>query len=117
MKNQSKARYRTFQLRLDERGVTWRGVAFDKDELVRLLEDARARPSRPAPSPAPSPAAAPSSVAEAMKDPEMQRQYTEAMKDPKMREEMERAMKDPEYQKQLEKTMQDPEVPLYGFYG
>ena len=43
---------------LDERGVTWRGVAFEKDELVRLLEVARTQPlesETPAPEETPSP--------------------------------------------------------------
>jgi len=46
---------------LDERGVSWRGVAFEKEELARLLEDARIRPASAPPSSAPpssSPAAA-----------------------------------------------------------
>ena len=56
---------------LDERGVKWRGIAFDKEELARLLEDARQRPpasppasSPPAPSPAPSPDPFPSPSAD-----------------------------------------------------
>jgi len=28
---------------LDERGIAWRGLAFEKQDLVRLLQDARAR--------------------------------------------------------------------------
>lgn len=36
---------------LDELGVTWRGVAFDKEELSRLLVEAR---NRPPPPPAPA---------------------------------------------------------------
>ena len=56
----SSMRVKALKEELDERGVAWRGVAFEKDELVRLLEDARANPAPPstAPStPPPSPAA------------------------------------------------------------
>ena len=56
----SSMRVKALKEELDERGVAWRGVAFEKDELVRLLEDARATPAPPstAPStPPPSPAA------------------------------------------------------------
>jgi hypothetical protein len=40
---------------LDERGVAWRGVAFEKAELVRLLEEACLAPPSAPPPPAPSP--------------------------------------------------------------
>merc|ERR1740123_159849 len=54
-------RVKELKAELDTRGVSWRGVAFEKEELVRLLEDARARPASmptsPAP-PSPSPATA-----------------------------------------------------------
>ena len=41
---------------LDSLGVTWRGVCFEKDDLVRALEAARANPPPvPAPTPAPPP--------------------------------------------------------------
>lgn len=38
---------------LDDLGVAWRGVCFEKEDLVRALEDARANPPSPAPAPAP----------------------------------------------------------------
>ena len=49
---------------LDNRGVSWRGVAFEKAELVNLLEDARNAPPAPPPSPEPEPAAAEPTAAE-----------------------------------------------------
>jgi hypothetical protein len=47
-------RVKELKAELDERGVKWRGTAFEKDELVRLLEEARQAPPSP-PTPAPSP--------------------------------------------------------------
>merc|ERR1719231_1669847 len=44
---------------LDERQVQWRGVAFEKEELVRLLEEARLAPPSPSPPSAPPPTPAP----------------------------------------------------------
>ena len=41
-------RVKALQAELDERGVAWRGVAFEKVELVSLLSDARTRPAAPA---------------------------------------------------------------------
>ena len=49
---------------LDNRGVSWRGVAFEKAELVNLLEDARNAPPAPPPAPEPEPAAAEPTAAE-----------------------------------------------------
>jgi len=37
-------RVKALKEELDERGVAWRGVAFEKDELVKLLTEARAQP-------------------------------------------------------------------------
>ena len=57
---------------LDKRGVTWRGIAFEKEELARLLVDARSRPpapSAPPPTPqAPTPSPPPPSAAKAAQD-------------------------------------------------
>ena len=57
---------------LDKRGVTWRGIAFEKEELARLLVDARSRPpapSAPPPTPqAPTSSPPPSSAAKAAQD-------------------------------------------------
>ena len=57
---------------LDKRGVTWRGIAFEKEELARLLGDARSRPpapSAPPPTPqAPTSSPPPSSAAKAAQD-------------------------------------------------
>ena len=50
-------RVKALKEELDERGVAWRGVAFEKAELVNLLVEARARP--PEPEPVAEPAAAP----------------------------------------------------------
>ena len=57
---------------LDKRGVTWRGIAFEKEELARLLVDARSRPpapSAPPPTPqAPTSSPPPPSAAKAAQD-------------------------------------------------
>ena len=57
---------------LDKRGVTWRGIAFEKEELARLLVDARSRPpasSAPPPTPqATTPSPPPPSAAKAAQD-------------------------------------------------
>ena len=57
---------------LDKRGVTWRGIAFEKEELARLLGDARSRPpapSAPPPTPqAPTSSPPPPSAAKAAQD-------------------------------------------------
>ena len=55
----SSMKMKELKAELDEKGVTWRGVAFEKDELVRLLEDARTRPPSPPPPPPASDADAP----------------------------------------------------------
>ena len=55
-------RVKALKEELDERGVQWKGVAFEKEELVRLLEEARTRPPAPPPaSPPPTPATPPPS--------------------------------------------------------
>jgi hypothetical protein len=56
----SSLKMKELKAELDERGVAWRGVAFEKDELVRLLVDARTQPppSEPeAPATEPEPTA------------------------------------------------------------
>ena len=55
----SSMRAKDLKAELDERGVSWRGVAFEKDELCRLLEEARLAPP-PSAAPPPPPSAAPS---------------------------------------------------------
>ena len=44
---------------LDRLGVAWKGIASEKDHLVKMVEDARASPPRPPPPSRPPPAAAP----------------------------------------------------------
>ena len=44
---------------LDRLGVAWKGIASEKDHLVKMVEDARASPPRPRSPPRPPPASAP----------------------------------------------------------
>jgi thioredoxin 1 len=45
----SSMRIKDIKAELDERGVQWRGVCFDKESLLRVLEEARVAPAPPPP--------------------------------------------------------------------
>ena len=49
----SEMRVKDLKAELDRLGVAWRGVCFEKEDLVRSLEEARLAPPPPAPSPPP----------------------------------------------------------------
>lgn len=55
-------RVKALKEELDGLNVAWKGVAFEKEELIRLLESARANPPAPPPPPA-EPAAEPEAAA------------------------------------------------------
>jgi len=48
-------RVKELKAELDALGASWRGVCFEKEDLVRALEQARAAPPPPPPPPAPQP--------------------------------------------------------------
>ena len=81
-------RVKALKEELDSRGVAWRGVAFEKEELARLLEDARKNPTPQPPSPSPSapptspppPSAAASANTDEVGDDEMMRKEISKMK-------------------------------------
>merc|ERR1719424_2523977 len=62
-------RLKELKAELDERGVPWRGVAFEKDELVRLLDEARLAPPSPPMPPSPAPSSPPPPAAASSGEP------------------------------------------------
>ena len=46
-------RGKALKAELDGLGVAWKGIAFEKEELVKMVEDARANPQPPPPAPPP----------------------------------------------------------------